>query len=137
MTRKLTVCRVDWDETAERHLAPAVDDAIDWVRSMVVSRHMILFGVELDGARVGTTAMRFQKGLFGNEAMIVGAGGRAPSGVSLTRNTMPLWDRIAAKSGANVIRMHTRKPALARELEYLGYDGGERVFMRELGNGSF
>lgn len=98
-------------------LAEAMGDDADDIRAQVASGEASLLRYE-DGSRI---VLRLEKATKGNELVIV-----AGAGAGARDKVASLCDLANGKGWS--VRFHTKRPALGRMLESLGFTEKERVF---------
>lgn len=123
---KLTVQPVEWSPRAAEVLAE-VGNPEDYARQ--VKAGAVLFRVsDAAGGEVGYYLLRVDELVAGAEGVLVAAVGSADE--DLTAGLLPVIEKQFV--GCRSIRIHTRRPGLARKLSRAGWDGAEIVMRKAL-----
>tara|TARA_R110002073_G_scaffold29354_1_gene92601 strand:- start:4536 stop:4955 length:420 start_codon:yes stop_codon:yes gene_type:complete len=89
-------------------------------RSEMKAGRLSLYGVIIDGLRIGSIGLRHDEMPHGGE-MVVVAGGGTYRGQRLVPMVLDFLERFAVKYGEKSIRFHTKREALAILTMGLGY----------------
>lgn len=133
----LSIARAGWCDQASAHLAPAMRHepgvTVATLAALVEQGGGELYAVMAGGQMVGAYVLRHEPRETGSEGVIVAAGGNLP-GYSLIRSILPTVE-AQQMHGCDTIRIHTARPAVAREMQRAGYVVRELVLAKGLTHG--